>query len=181
MLHTDASGKGLGAVLEQIQDDGNDHPVIFASRTLSEHEVIYGITELETLVVIWALRHFHAYLYGHKCTVYTDHASVKLLLRAKHSSGKLACWCETVAEYDLEVKYLEVKYHLGRKNANADALSRSPLETCTPEGEESDSPTTQVAAVSSDLPEEVPLNVERLQAEDSELGPVFAFVETSPR
>ena len=52
MLHTNASGKGLGAVLEQIQDDGNDHPVIFASRTLSEREVIYGITELETLVVI---------------------------------------------------------------------------------------------------------------------------------
>ena len=98
---------------------------------------------------------------------------MKLLLRAKHSSGKLARWCETVAEYDLEVKYRP-----GRKNANADALLRSPLETYVP-GEESDSPTTQVAAVSSDLPEEVPLNVERLQAEDSELGPVFAFVETS--
>ena len=118
------------------------------------------------------MRYFRAYLYGHKCTVYTDHAPVKSLLRAKHSSGKLAHWCETVAEYDLEVKY-----RLGWKNANADALSHSPLETSTPEGEESDSPTTQVAAVSSDLPEEVPPNVGLLQAEDSELGPVFAFVE----
>ena len=60
MLHTDASGTGLGAVLEQVQDDGNLHPVAFASRTLSKHEVKYGITELETLAVIWALRHFRA-------------------------------------------------------------------------------------------------------------------------
>ena len=172
VLHTDASGKGLGAVLEQIQDDGNHHPVAFTSRTLSKHEVKYGITELETLAVTWALRHFRAYLYGHRCTVYTDHAPVKSLLKAKHSSGKLARWCETVAKYDLEVKYRP-----GRKIANADALSRSPLETHTQEGEESDSPTTQVAAVSPDPLNEAHPDVGRLQADDSELGPVFAFVE----
>ena len=93
VLHTDASGKGLGAVLEQIQDDGNHNPVTFARRTLSKHEVKYGSTELETLAVICALRHFRAYLYGHQYTVYTDHAPVKSLLRAKYSSGKLARWC----------------------------------------------------------------------------------------
>ena len=76
ILHTDASGKGLGAVLEQEQGDGKNHPVAFASRTLSKHEERYGITELETLAVVWSLRHFRAYLYGHKCTVYTDHAPV---------------------------------------------------------------------------------------------------------
>ena len=77
MLHTDASGKGLGAVLEQEQADGKNHPIAYASRTLSPHEQWYGITELETLAVMWSLRHFHAYLYGHKCVVYTDHSPVK--------------------------------------------------------------------------------------------------------
>ena len=51
-LHTDTSGQGLGAVLEQ-QVDGVSHPVVFASHTLSKHEQRYGITELETLAVEW--------------------------------------------------------------------------------------------------------------------------------
>ena len=67
-LHTDASGEGLRAVLEQ-KSDGVCHPVAFASRTLSKHEQRYGITELETLGVVWGLRHFRAYLYGHHVTV----------------------------------------------------------------------------------------------------------------
>ena len=123
VLHTDASGKGLGADLEQVQADGTSHPIAYASRTLSKHEAKYGITELEALAVVWALRHFRAYLLGHSCTVFTDHAPVKSLLNSRHPSGKLDRWAQTVAEFDLELKYKP-----GRKNANADALSRSPLD-----------------------------------------------------
>ena len=121
-LYTDARGKGLGAVLEQ-QVDGSGHPVAYASRTLSQHEQRYGITELETLAVVWGLCHFRAYLYGHKVVVYTDHAPVKSMLETKHPSGKLARWAESVAELDVEILYRP-----GRKHSNADALSRSPLE-----------------------------------------------------
>jgi hypothetical protein len=32
-LHTDASGKGLGEVLEQDGEEGRNHPVAYASRT----------------------------------------------------------------------------------------------------------------------------------------------------
>ena len=56
-LHTDAIGQGLGAVVEQ-QFDGLSHPVAFTSRTLSKHEQRYGITELESLAVVWSFRHF---------------------------------------------------------------------------------------------------------------------------
>ena len=88
-LHTDASGKGLGAVLEQEASDGQLHPVAYASRTLSKHERNYGVTELEALGVIWALRHFRAFLLGHSCVVVTDHAPLRALLKARHQSGKL--------------------------------------------------------------------------------------------
>ena len=51
-LETDASIKGLGAVLSQLQDDSCLHPVAYASRSLSGAEKRYAITELETLAVI---------------------------------------------------------------------------------------------------------------------------------
>ena len=70
ILETDASGCGLGAVLAQEQPDGRVHPIAYASRSLQKHEKNYGITELEGLGVVWAVKHFRPYLYGQKCTVY---------------------------------------------------------------------------------------------------------------
>ena len=73
LLETDASGSGVGAVLAQGEEDGSIRPIAFASRSLQEHEKKYGITELEGLGVVWAVKHFQPYLYGHQCDVYTDH------------------------------------------------------------------------------------------------------------
>ena len=46
VLETDASVKGLGAVLSQYQSDGVLHLVAFASRSLSPAERNYGVTDL---------------------------------------------------------------------------------------------------------------------------------------
>ena len=81
MLETDASHQRLGAVLLQLQVDGKLHPIAFANRALSGAEKNYGITDLETLGVVWAISHFHYYLYGHCVTVYTDHSAMKLYWR----------------------------------------------------------------------------------------------------
>ena len=77
VLETDASVHGIGAMLGQHQDDGNVHPIFYASRALSVAEKNYGIIGLETLAVDWAISHFHHFLYGHIVTVYTDHTAVK--------------------------------------------------------------------------------------------------------
>ena len=70
ILETDASYVGLGAVLSQRQADGKAHPIAYASRSLDVHEKKYGVTELETLGLVWAVRYFRPYLLGHKTSLY---------------------------------------------------------------------------------------------------------------
>ena len=171
MGHTDASGRGLGAVLEQEQADGRNHPIAYASHILSPHEQQYRIKELETLAVVWSLRHFRAYLYGHKCIVYTDHSPVKSLLKTKH----LARWGEVVSEFDLEVKYCP-----GRKNANTDALSQSPISQSELEDDGKGFHSVQVGAVVPDVSGSEGIteeNEELVKRQDEELGLVVTFLE----
>ena len=120
LLETDASGKGVGAVLSQRQEDCSIRPIAYASRTLQKHEANYGISELEALAVVWAVKHFRVYLYGHHCTVFTDHSALKSLLNT-HPSGRLARWGLALQEMDLDIQY-----RLGKQNTNADTLSRMP-------------------------------------------------------
>ena len=77
LMETDASGIGLGAVLAQKQEDGSVRPLAYASHSLQKHERNYGVTELEALAVVWVVKHFRPYLYGHRCDVYTDHEALK--------------------------------------------------------------------------------------------------------
>ena len=84
MLEIDTSGSELGAVLAQQQDNGTVRPISYASRSLQKHEKNYGVTELEGLGVVWAAKHFRPYLYGHKCTILTEHEALKSLLNTPH-------------------------------------------------------------------------------------------------
>ena len=85
VLETDASIEGIGAVLSQTHEDNLLHPVAYASRSLSPAERRYSITELETLAVVWAISHFHPYLYGHSLVVYT-------VLETPKQSAKQGRW-----------------------------------------------------------------------------------------
>ena len=134
VMETDASIAGVGVVLSQPQKDGQLHPVAYASRSLSAPERNYAITELETLAVVWAIAHFHSYLYGHSVTVYTDHSAVKAVLETPNPSGKHARWWTKV--YGSGVKDVHIVYRPGKLNASADALSRSPQALAPLEGTE---------------------------------------------
>ena len=173
-LETDASIKGLGAVLSQIQDDNKLHPVAYASRCLSHCERNYSVTELETLAVVWAISHFHAYLYGHKVTVRTDHTAVKAILETSTPTGKHARWWTRV--YGRGIEEIHIVHRPGRENSNADALSRSPLEPAPRQGIAEGE--TQVAVTRSDTPVPEQSNTYALeQIKDPKLKEIIDYLE----
>ena len=124
-METDASVQGLGAVLSQYQEDGRLHPIAYASRALNAAEKRYGITELETLVVVWGVSHFHHYLYGNSVTIFTDHTAVKAVLESDNPTAKHARWWTRV--FGRGIRKITIKYRAGKENVNADALSRAPV------------------------------------------------------
>ena len=69
----DASDSGLGAVLSQIGEDEEEHPVAYTSRKLKPNESRYSTIETKCLAAMWALKHFEHYLYGQPFTLVTDH------------------------------------------------------------------------------------------------------------
>ena len=75
--------KGLGVVLSQQGEDNKVYPVAYASCALSPQE--QRVTELQTLAVVWAVRHCLAYLYGSSVVVFTDDSAVRAALISTES------------------------------------------------------------------------------------------------
>ena len=119
VIHTDASNVGMGAVLEQKDDEGNSHPVLYWSKTFNSAERNYSVTERECLAVVEAIKQFRHYVYGSPFTVVTDHNALKWLRTAKDLSGRLQRWALRLEEHNYTIEYRK-----GTENANADALSR---------------------------------------------------------
>ncbi|GJX94374.1 putative nucleotidyltransferase, ribonuclease H [Tanacetum coccineum] len=93
--------------------------IAYASRQLKPHEENYTTHDLELGAVIFALKIWRHYLYGTKCTVFTDHKSLQHILRQKELNMRQRRWLELLADYDCEICY-----HPGKANVVADALSQ---------------------------------------------------------
>ncbi|GKF44403.1 putative reverse transcriptase domain-containing protein, partial [Tanacetum coccineum] len=114
IVYCDASHKGLGAVLMQ-----NEKVITYASRQLKIHEKDYTTHDLELGVVVFTLKIWRHYLYGTKCTVFRDHKSLQHILDQNELNMRQRRWLELLSNYDYKIRY-----HPGKANVVADALSR---------------------------------------------------------
>ncbi|GKE47542.1 putative reverse transcriptase domain-containing protein, partial [Tanacetum coccineum] len=113
VVYCDASLKGYGAVLMQ-----REKVIEYASRQLKTHEENYTTHDLELGAIGFALRLWRHYLYGTKCVVITDHKSLQYILNQKELNLRQHRWIELLSDYDCKIRY-----HPGKANVMADALS----------------------------------------------------------
>jgi hypothetical protein len=118
-VHVDASVITLGAILAQPGVGDLDHPIALASRKLSDSDQNYNTTEREGLDMVYALQKYKHYLLGKHFKMFTDHSSLKYLVKKPVLGGRICRWLLLFQEFDFEVI---VK--LGKLNAGPDHLSR---------------------------------------------------------
>ena len=121
ILQTDWSANGMGAVLSQLDDQGRERVVAYASKSCTPAESRYCSYDGELLAVVWAVDHFRYYLLGHKFTVVTDHQPLIWLMKSPNLSGKHARWAIKLQEYNFSIKHRP-----GVENPGPDCLSRLP-------------------------------------------------------
>jgi len=119
ILHTDSSGKAVGAPLGQLGGDGVEQPPAFSSQKLTPAQQIWSTIEREAHAVIWALNKYRDLIFGSKVTMYCDHNPLQYIRECAPKSAKLLRWSLALQEFDLDFVYKK-----GSSNVVADWLSR---------------------------------------------------------
>ena len=117
---TDASDYGVGAVLSQTDNNGDDHHVAYYIKKLLLREIRYCILAKECLAIRLATHFFRVYLMGQPFIIQTDYLALQWLDWLKDSNPRLARWSLALQPYQFTVVH-----RAGQLNDNADALSRA--------------------------------------------------------
>lgn len=105
---------------------GDERPIAFASRTLIKAESNYAQIEREALAIVFGVKKFHQYLFGHKFTLLTDHRPLTSIFGPHTGIPSLAAirmqrWALLLSAHQYDIKYKRSEQH-----CNADGLSRLP-------------------------------------------------------
>ena len=119
-IESDASKYASGAVLTQLDANGEQHPCAFISKTFSPMERNYEIYNRELLAIIRALEEWRHYIQGseHSTVIFSDHKNLTYYKEAKKLNRQQARWSLYLSEFDIKLIHMP-----GHKMIQSDALS----------------------------------------------------------
>ncbi|GFV32086.1 retrovirus-related Pol polyprotein from transposon 297 [Trichonephila clavipes] len=109
IVQTDASNAGMGAVLTQLTEQGEEHPILYLSKKFSEVEKRYCTTEKECASIVFAIKRLHYYLDGNSFLVMTDHNPLVWLNRNVSSNPRLMRWALALQPYNFRIVHRSVE------------------------------------------------------------------------
>jgi RNase H-like domain found in reverse transcriptase len=130
-IESDALKYASGAVLTQMDINGDRHLVAFLSKTFTDMEQQYEIYDRDLLGIVQALKEWQHYIQesGHTTLVHTDHRNLTYFRKAQKLSDQQARWSLFISEFDIKLQHLP-----GNKMVLSNALSKR-LDHCPEEDE----------------------------------------------
>ena len=126
-LATDAGPQGLGAVLSHRMPNGDERPIYYASRALTEAESHYSQIMREATAIYWGCTKFFDFIYGRHFTLIGDNKPLLQILNPDKrlppmTANKLLRYAIFLSGFDYTLEHRKSEAH-----ANADYFSRNPL------------------------------------------------------
>jgi hypothetical protein len=137
ILETDASDVAIAAILSQVDEDNDLHPVAFHSRKMTPAELNYEIHDKELLAIIDAFKTWRSYLEGshHPITILSDHKNLQYFRTSKVLNRRQARWSTILNSHDYNLVYRPGK--LGTKpdafTRRRDYLEGAPASQAAPQ------------------------------------------------
>ena len=126
IVSADASSFGLGAVFLQEQDNKENKPVAYASRSMTSIEQRYAQIEKEVLATTWVCEKFNDYLLGKDILIETDHKPLVPLFGSKtlvELPPRIQRFQMRLMKYSFKILHVP-----GKELVTADTLSKAPLD-----------------------------------------------------
>lgn len=125
-LTTDASPHGIACVLSHFTNNV-EHPIAYASRSLTTSEQNYSQLDREALAIVFGVTHFYNFLFGKHFTLITDNQPLTRIFHPHKSlpqmtSARLLRYASFLSGF-----HYTVQFKKGKDNQNVDCLSRAPI------------------------------------------------------
>ncbi|GBG59001.1 hypothetical protein CBR_g24349 [Chara braunii] len=111
ILITDWQPEAISAILAQKGNDGREHVIKYASRTVPDERRNDSAPQGECYAVVWGIHYFHPYPYGQKFRLVADHEPLLALKKLTNYTGMIGRWAVRLQEYDFDIVHRKTKRH----------------------------------------------------------------------